>query len=375
MNRPGARDIAHRAAAAPGASPEHRRFQALLGKTEKARGKLQQWQEQAPLFAQMHAERVKPLETSLIAERRAWAFELEQILLSQRWSKADAATLTRMICDTAGSLIDAGDAPDAELKALHDRHADIDFDTEAQQQLDAMKAMMEATTGIDLGDEPVESADELFARAHAGMAKAQAEFQEHNPPGRSRRKKGPTAAQKQAEQRAEEDRQRISQTVREVYRKLAATLHPDRMPADASEAQRRESTDAMARANTAYAAGDLLALLSLQLQIEQVDVAHAANVAASQVRHFNQVLAEQLAELEAEIDSRQQALCMGFGLFVERRLDPAKLGVLLQEEVRDIEAARFELDRERRMLRAAPAQAKRWLQQVRRQQREDDFFF
>ena len=63
----------------------------------------------------------------------------------------------------------------------------------------------------------------------------------------------------------------------------------------------------MQRANAAYEAGDLLALLELQLQIEQVDLAHAANVAAEQVRHFNKVLAEQLRERGRGFETIEQA--------------------------------------------------------------------
>ena len=368
MSGSAAREVAHRATASSGTSPEHRRFQALLGKIEKARERLRHWQEQAPLFAQAHADRIQPMVDELMAERRAWAFELEQILLSRRWAKGDAATLRAMVRDLAGMFIEVSDPPDEAMKALYNRVADTDFDTESQQQLEAMKSMMEGMAGIDLGDAPVESAEDLLARAQAGMASAQAEFEQRRAnKGRARR---PSAAEK----RAEEDRLRVSQTVREVFRKLAAALHPDRTPAEAGEAERRQRNEAMARANAAYEAGDLLALLTLQLQIEQIDAAKVAQVAATQLRHFNKVLAEQLAELETEVDGRQEALCMGFGLIVER-LDPLKLGLVLQDAVRDLQAARAEFDRERRALRGPPALARGWLQAVRRQQRDDELPF
>ncbi|HSQ72357.1 MAG TPA: J domain-containing protein [Rubrivivax sp.] len=181
-----------------------------------------------------------------------------------------------------------------------------------------------------------------------------------------------------AQKRAEEDAKRISQTVREVYRKLASALHPDRVDTDVPAAERASRTALMQRANAAYEAGDLLALLELQLQIEQVDLAHAANVAAEQVRHFNKVLVEQLRELEAEIDDRQLAFCASYGLLAERRLDPAKLGLVLKDEVRELAEAQAWLQRERRMMQGDPAQVKRRLKQWRAEQRAldpDDPFF
>ena len=359
-------DIA--AAAAHQSSPEHKRFQTLLGRIDKARQRLQAWQEQLPVFAQMHAERAAPLERELKASQRAWAFELEALQGAQRWSKADTATLSEMICDICGALLDDAGEPDAELKALYNRHAEVDFDTEDQRQLNSMKAMLESMSGIDLGNEPVESAEELMRRAHARMADQARQAQE-SLAGKRRKPVRQTAAQK----RAEEDARRISQTVREVYRKLASALHPDRADATLPAAERASRTALMQRANAAYETGDLLVLLELQLQIEQVDLAHAANVASEQVRHFNKVLAEQLRELEAEIDDRQLAFCASYGLLSERRLDPAQLGLVLKDEVRELVAAQAHLQRQRRQFKGEAAQVKRLLKQWRAEQRAADF--
>ncbi|HSQ73606.1 MAG TPA: J domain-containing protein [Rubrivivax sp.] len=372
MSKPTRTQLDIAAAAAHQPTPEHRRFQTLLGRIDKARQRLQAWQEQMPAFAQMHAARVAPLEAELKSARRAWAFELEILQGAQRWSRADAATLSEMICDICGALLDADGEPDAELKALYNRHAEVDFDTEDQLQLNSMKAMRESMGGLDLGDEPVESAEDLMHRARATLAEVQRAQEALNgspsQPGKRRKPPRQTAAQK----RAKEDAKRISQTVREVYRKLASALHPDRVDAALPAAERASRTAMMQRANTAYEAGDLLALLELQLQIEQVDLAHAANVAAEQVRHFNKVLAEQLRELEAEIDDRQLAFCASYGMLAERRLDPAQLGLVLKDEVRDLAAAQAQLQRDRRLFKGDAAQVKRLLKQWRAMQRAAD---
>lgn len=227
MKRNTALDIASAASAAAGGkalSPEHKRFQTLLGKIEKARERLQSWQQQLPLFAQMHEAQAVPVLVQLAAERRAWAFGLEQLLLNRRWSKADTKTLTRMLCDLSGSLVDGAEAPDAEMKALYDRWADNSFDEKEAEHLAFMKAMLEKTGGLDLGDDPAASEEDLMQRAHAKRAEQHEQWQSARHPQPAPRK-NKTAAQK----RAEEDESRISQTVREVYRKLAAALHPDRV--------------------------------------------------------------------------------------------------------------------------------------------------
>jgi hypothetical protein len=361
--------IATAAAREQPASPEHRRFKALLTKIEAARQRLAAWHEQAPLFARAHAERVRPELARLHAARRAWALELERIALGP-WAKPDRETPSRLLCDLCGALLEAGDAgaPDEEIKALYNRFAEVDFDTEARLQVQAMNAKLEAMSDIDLGAEPVHSVDELMERMQAEMARLRdagaGPAVDADAQGAHRRR-APPKTKTAAQRRAEEDAKRISQTVREVYRKLAAALHPDRIGAEVAPAERAERTARMQRANSAYEAGDLLALLTLQLEIEQVDVAHAASVAASQVKHFNKVLAEQLREIEAEIDERQMALCASYGLVVHERLKPEQLGALLKEELRELAAASAELAGEQRALRGAPAVARRWLKHRR----------
>lgn len=374
MKRNTSLEIASAAAAAAGGkalSPEHKRFQTLLGKIEKARSRLQAWQEQLPLFAQMHEAQAAPMLARLDAERRAWAFQLEQLLLQQRWSKADASTLTRLLCNLSGRLLETADVPDEEIKALYSRWAEMDFDEEQEEHLLLMKAMLEQASGIDLGDAPVASEEELMQRAHAKMAERHDERHDER-----RAQDGPRPAPRKAktaaQKRAEEDEARISQTVREVYRKLAAALHPDRVGADATAEQRQRSTELMQRANSAYEAGDLLALLTLQLQIEQVDIAHAAGIAAAQVKHFNKVLAEQLRELEAEIDGRQYAFCASYGLMTQQRIDPEKLGLLIKDQMSGLTVELLRLSQERKLLSGDAALAKRFLKQLRAEQRFDD---
>jgi hypothetical protein len=358
-------DIA-RAGAAQADTPERRRFTKLLGQIDAAKQRLAAWQENLPAFAAAYETQVGPIHQRLAAARRAWAFEVEQLLLSGKWSKAERATLSRLICELAAADLD-GSEPDPELLALHDRHAEVDHATGQQQQLDAMKSLLEDMGGLDLGDEPVASAQELVQRAQQQMAQQrEAQAQAHARPQKRR--------QSAAEKRAQEDARRVTQTVREVYRKLAAALHPDRAEPGATAEQQAQRHEQMARANAAYEAGDLLALLSLQLQIEQVDIAHAANMAAEQVRHFNKVLAEQLREIESEIAEREHAFLGTYGIAPMKRPHPDKLGGFLKEEVRDALAAEVGLAREQRTLRGDLASARRLLKQLAAEYRFEDGF-
>lgn len=357
-------------------SPEHKRFQTLRTKLDKARDRLQAWQANLPLFAAAHGERVAPMLKEFAVARRQWAFELEDVLGAQRWAKPDAASLRQMIVGIAGELLDGdeNEEPDAELKALYNRHSDDDYDSEDQAQLQSMKEMLESMGGVDLGDEPVQSAEDLMRRAQAQMhEQMRAEADAEQAALEARRNKKPRKTKSAAQLRAEAEAERITQTVREVYRKLASALHPDRVAADAPAAERERRTTLMQAANSAYEAGDLLRLLELQLQIEQVNLSQMANIDAAQVRHFNKLLAEQLRELEQEIDAQQMTLCATYGLVAQQRLDPTRLIDLIRDELRELQYAQSRLAYDRRTLRGDMMEARRFLKQWRAEQRAFQF--
>jgi hypothetical protein len=349
-------------------TPGQRKFNQLVRKIEQARAELLAWQEQVPLFAQTHAQRARPLLGELAACRREVVVRLDALLDRAGWTKTERGAMRSLLCDVAGALIEDEQTDDAhvvQLKALYDKHADTDFDTENRQAMAAMKGLFETMSGVDLGDEDFESEEALLARAHERLGE-QAQAREQAQPQRVARKSA-------AQRRRETDEQAASQSMREIYRKLVSALHPDRA---ADEADRRDRTALMQRLNQAHDAKDLLALFALQLEIEQVDAAHLAHATAERARHFNRVLAAQLAELQAEVQVRQTAFCMDFGIDPYRRLTPHKLGALLDREVKDLCAALAEARRDLGCL-DDPASTRRWLTRMRRQQRafESDELF
>lgn len=113
--------------------------------------------------------------------------------------------------------------------------------------------------------------------------------------------KKPTASEIRREQEEAEG----SQSLREIYRKLASALHPDREQ-DADERERK--TALMQRVNEAYENDNLLALLQMQMEIEQIDQTHIDNITDKRLKHFNRILSEQLRELEDEIHDRKMLI-------------------------------------------------------------------
>jgi hypothetical protein len=185
---------------------------------------------------------------------------------------------------------------------LHDKYSEVSLEDIRQSQLAMTQDMLQEVFGLDVGnDHDAASAEELLQHAQRKLQeRAAAQLQEGQPVHHASKRstagiKKAEAAQAKREQAARE----VSQSLREVYRKLVSALHPDREPD--SEARQRK-TLMMQRVNQAYDANDLLTLLGLQLEIEQIDAAHLANVSPERLTHYNQILREQLADLESELE-------------------------------------------------------------------------
>jgi hypothetical protein len=342
-------------------TPEQKRFNSLIRQIEQTRETLAAWHENIALYRQAHAGVVLPLQTALLAARKEWVFVLDAILGQKGWTRTERKTLRELLVGTTGALLDGNE--DADLHALFTKHNKIDFQTERQQMLHAMKDLTEVVTGLDLGDtDGIRTDADLFQRLHAEMETQAAQAEAEREAKSARRRK--TAAQRQREAEA----QQATQSVREIFRKLASALHPDR---ETDPEAHELKTALMQRVNRAYAANDLLALLELQLEIEQVDVDHIANASAQRLKHYNKLLSEQVAELKDEIVRVEAAFCFEFEVEPHSTINPRKLGALLEDAARFARAELAEAQREMRILTDRAA-TKSWLKRQRELLREAD---
>ena len=200
------------------------------------------------------------------------------------------------------------------------------------------------------------SPEDLLRRLQQKMQAEQTRADEERENRRSRRKK--TARQLQQE----EEQQQVGQSVRDVYRKLASALHPDR---ETDPRERERKTALMQRVNQAYAHNNLLDMLQLQLEVEQIDPQRVLAMGEDRLRRYNQVLAEQLSELEHETLGTEQAFKMQFGLPPYDRLAPAKLMSHLRSQLHLLQNDIHQLKRQRRSLDDI-TNLKRWIKEQRR---------
>jgi hypothetical protein len=222
--------------------------------------------------------------------RRDWVHAADRVLQrqaslpkTQRLTRKRQKHLTAFLVELVGSLLmqadETGEDDDPNLVAVHDRYNDFSLSEVRAQHQDLMQAVLEKVVGKEAMQrhdaDDIEGLPRHATRAsHASLKREQAA-------------------------------KAISQSVREVYRRLASSLHPDREP-DLTERARK--TEWMQQANLAYEHGDLMQLLSLQMQLLQGDAKALARADDARLKLYCQALREQRDVLRAEVAASEAPL-------------------------------------------------------------------
>ncbi len=283
-------------------------FNRLSERLARLREHLVQWRAAEDRCRQRSATELAPLQaqlTSLQAETVLWVDGFLALPpQGNRLPKKLRAKLVAMLRLLARDVLDAG--PHPAVEAAHDRHSSQSHRAAQREQTDMAAAIFGHAMGDpSLFEGDAESVDALMQRAaERARARDDAAPADDEPPQQQQQQPSSRAAKARA--RDAQALQEASQSVRDVYRRLASSLHPDREP-DAAERARK--TGLMAQVNEAYARHDLLALLAVQLDIEQINATHLAGLSDERLRHYIRVLKDQKLALEEELSQVQMPVC------------------------------------------------------------------
>ncbi len=310
-------------------------FNALIQKIEARRKELVDWQLATEAYHQKLTAEYLPLREAFANTQKDLLYALDQALDRHKLTRPEQRVVKALICDLAQELILVFD--DGSLKPIYNKHSDTDFDEEELTAANNFRVAAEDMLGVDLGgdldgrDVQGMSPRDIMAQIQAQMEAMQAqEFETARLREEARSQRPKTRKQQDREAKAKLEAQRTSQSVREVYRKLVSSLHPDREP-DAAERTRK--TVLMQRVNQAYDKRDLLKLLELQLELEHIDASSIAGLSEDRLKHFNKVLREQLAELEQEITQVEMPLRAQFRVSPYSALFAQDVIPLLQRDI------------------------------------------
>ena len=354
----------------PQLSKAQKAFNNLIKLIEKKRKRLASWDAVVPPYQQKYASELLPLLETSVALQIKRVHCLDRVSDQKSLSKTERRIIANLITEWAGELVAGRD--DAALKAIYNKHSHSDYDSEEAAAAQGIKSALEEALNIELGDDlDLNSPEDLLKAAQAQLQEKQMHYdaeQEAREARQAKRKKSVKQLAQEARQQAEQDQ--VSQSIREVYRKLASALHPDR---ETDPQERERKTALMQRANQAYGKNNLLQLLELQLELEHIDQSVINNIGEDRLKRYNKILSEQLVELEQEIQYVEGGFRARFDISPFVNVSPANLMrhlasdiVGTQEAIRNLENDLLALDDIKSL--------KAWLKKMQRQSRRNDFY-
>lgn len=354
------------------ASKAQKTFNRLIEKIEAQRESLASWQAFLPQFQQRVVTESEPLQQRCLAARWALATLFDSAHDRAGTTKREQAKLASLVLDLCNDLLQSADEEDPVLIALHDKHSHASLAERKEEESRFLMDMAETVFGVDLDDgQDLSSPETVRAALHRKMQEQHQTEQAERAAQAAAAAAAAAPRRKSAKALAREAQlatqaQAATMSVREIYRKLASALHPDR---ETDDAERLRKTALMQQVNQAYEKADLLRLLELQIQAEQIDRSALASISEERLRHYNQVLAEQSAQLEHEIDALTLPYQHQTGAF-GGQLKPETLSRSLDGDLAELrhDARRIEHDVKRLGDRAT---LKAWLRGVRVQRRND----
>jgi hypothetical protein len=347
-------------------SKAQKQFNNLIKKIDDQKKRLREWQETIPQYNQRVEDSYQPLMDSFNNYRVEWLHSLDSAYDNKAFNKTDKKKLRHILEELSYELI--FDHGKEELKELYNKYAEgSDFDNE-KEMLDEvaqgmMKAMMQEM-GIEVdGEIDLSSPEQIQALLKEKMQEKENQ-QEQAEQGKK------TAKQLKKESKQKQEQEDVSKSIREVYRKLAASLHPDR---ELDEQERERKTRLMQKVNAAYAKKDLLGLLELQLEIEQIDQSHLNNIAEDRLKHFNKILKEQLDELLQEVEQIEYSFRLQINIPPFGYLNPKSLMKCLDNDMKKLQFNIKYLQADIKLAQNSTA-LKAWLKSYRIPKASDDPF-
>jgi hypothetical protein len=270
-------------------------FNRLIKQIEQKRQQLAAWEAVATTYQHKYTAEMLPQQQRVADLSSQMVHRLDRAHSEMRLTSSERNLLSKVIIHLLAKLPDLNE--NAELKAIYNRHSGSDYDADLQSDLQTTREMVEEMMGVELGDEiDFSSAEELMHQAATKLREIQEQEAVARDARQSKRKKTAKQLARDAAQAAEA--KDISDAIREVYRKLASALHPDREP---DPVERERKNQLMQKANQAYASRNLLQLLELQLELEHIDPAALAQLSEARLKRYNGILKDQLAELDMEL--------------------------------------------------------------------------
>jgi hypothetical protein len=341
-------------------SAEQERFNKLIERVASLTRQTETHRSWAERYIPLRTNTVGPLRKQRDALKRAMVLFLHQRLGGTDLGAAQRRMASRLVCSMSASFAAQGDA---EMQALHDAYSEQSFAQNQSAAASVTLAMLEEHYGIDLDLINTQgSPDEVLRAAMQHLRERDEAEQAQRAARKAKRPK--TARQEEAHLKDQD----ANSALKTIYRQLASALHPDR---EADPEARKHKTALMGEANAAYERRDLLALLQLQLRIEQVDSVSIGRMAHSRLVALSRLLSEQSKALSQDLLRLQLQLFDAFSLHHGTRVSETRIVGSIEEERQALQAAIDQMEADTTLVQD-PAQLKRWLKEQQSRFNEAD---
>lgn len=318
----------------PVLSREQKQFNKLIKDIDKERDTLISWKDIIPKYQQLYISSLCPLLDEMQSLKASLVKLLDHMHTNEKLNKTEKEKVTNIICSMIDDLVDPDDTNN--LKDIYNKYTESDFDQEMDEEVQVFKNIVADRFGVDLGDDfKMDSPEEVMAKLLNKM-KQKASQEDEIKHQKTTRRKSAKAIEK--EKKLNEEALEISQSIKDVYRKLVIFLHPDK---EQDPIERERKTILTQRVNDAYTNKDLLKLLELQLEIEQIDQTSINTINSERLKTYNKILREQLNSIRQEIDAVHVGFRMRFNFPPGARLNST---TLLKDLQCDIDELRSEVN-------------------------------
>ena len=239
-----------------------------------------------PVYAELHQVLFKQLE------------QLLNSLSSHEFSKADAAQLDDKIYALAKILKSSKLLNQAQLEKVDELYAYYQQTAEHAQNKKSKKNNDSACSDLNGDFSAVSEMDKAEDSENT-------EWEREDWSGEHYSQAREQAKLKRQQEKREQAEKLVEQSLKTVYLKIAASIHPDREP---DETKKLEKTKLFQRANEAYEQQDLFYLLKLQLQVESSQSSSQKGLSAEQVKFYKMALDTQYQKLQSQINDLIDAL-------------------------------------------------------------------
>ncbi|ENU25453.1 hypothetical protein [Acinetobacter modestus] len=262
-------------------SAQQKKLNRLIDKIEQQKISLSMWQNAQAEIQQHTRQKLLPVYSELHEILFQQLEQLWNMLHSHEFSKADIQQLDKKIAQLARMLKRSQMLNEERLKLV--KQIDTFYQQHAQQSSKKNKKVQSVKFELNENfDQNIELEEDDFEQYAAEQQQAREQ-----------------AKQLRQQEKREQAEQMAAQSLKTVYLKIAAVIHPDR---EQDETKKEKKTELFQLASQAYEQQDLFYLLKLQLQLEQNKAVGVKELSAEQVKFYKLALDVQSQQLESQID-------------------------------------------------------------------------